>query len=119
MTQPTQLRIRGPLPPSQHSNTDLFITKDCSSTSVFRSAERSLRHFHSVTFRSTGAANYRALKLAIALSKSHPKQLTFSVTTHTIETTDFYLPLTSSSSSSVRDSRNRHLNGISILISLL
>jgi hypothetical protein len=113
MSAPAQLRIRGAVPRSQKTDTDLYVTKDSSAASVFAAVERALRTFDHVTLHATGAANYRALKLAVALNKAHPGLLTQTVSTRTIETTDFYLPVTADAQ---REARPRLLNGVDIRI---
>jgi hypothetical protein len=73
-----------------------------------------IRKFRFATLRATVAANYRALKLAVALDKAHPHLLKFEVDTQTIERTDFYLPTVADSQ---RKAKMRQLNSVIIRIS--
>jgi hypothetical protein len=73
-----------------------------------------VRKFGSARLHATGAANYRALQLAVAFGKAHPQLIRFEVATETTETTDFYLPTTSDSK---REAKKRQLNSVAITIS--
>jgi hypothetical protein len=114
MTVPSQFRIRGPILHPERSDTEIYITKNSAMSSVFPDAEQALRKYGSVTLHATGAAIYRALKFAVALDKAHPHLLTLTVSTRTIETTDYLLPLASGAQ---REARARCLNAVDILIS--
>jgi hypothetical protein len=113
MSASGSLRVRGSLPHGKKSDTDIYITKDSVASSVLSVAVRLLRDHGHVDLHATGATNYRALRLAVSITKSYP-QLTADVVTRTIEATDFYVPLTAGG---CRESRKRMLNAVDVRIS--
>lgn len=114
MEVPHHVKVRGPLPHDQDSPTDLYVTKAAAVSSVLSNLERGIRKNGFVVLHATGAANYKALKISVALMKSHPGLLKSEVTTRTLETTDFYLPAVAEAEP---ESKCRQVNCVDIRLS--
>jgi hypothetical protein len=76
--------------------------------------ERTIRKFGFARLRATGAANYRAIQLAVAITNAHQGLLKLEVSTGTTETTDFYVP---TAPDAKREARTRRLNSVDITVS--
>ena len=115
-TRPSHVVVRGQLQHDEPDKTDLYVTKDSSIAGAVAAAERKIRDSGAVVLRATGAANYKALKVAVMLTKAHPGVLKTSVETSTIETRDFLVPTSNKSEQEVRE---RNLNAVAVTVSKL
>ena len=109
---PTSLRVRGQVTHEAKKETDIYFTKNISINSIIPIIEKKIHKFGFVNLHSLGAANYKALKVGVMIQKTHP-EIKADVTTGTIETTDFIIPLDSSQE---RQSNNRSMNSVLICL---
>ena len=93
--------------------TDFYITKNSIFSSLLPSIEKKIHKFNFVDIHSLGAANYKALKLALAVVKSHPNELDTEIKTETVGTNDFVLPV---NESQTQETKHREINCVHIHI---
>ncbi|KAH0790411.1 ribonuclease P protein subunit p20-like [Histomonas meleagridis] len=109
---PSSIRIRGQVTHEAKKETDVYFTKDISLNSIIPIIEKKIHKFGFVNLHSLGAANYKALKVGVMIQKAHP-EIKADVTTSTVETTDFIIPITPGQE---RQSNNRSMNAVSIYL---
>jgi hypothetical protein len=108
-----QIRIRGQLKPIIGAETDICVTKKSVTAEVIKLISRAVREHGFATVHATGAANYKALKIVVALQKACSGSLNISLSTKTLAANDFYLPTTSEETEIIKA---RRLNGVDIRI---
>lgn len=111
---PSHVVVRGQIRHDDGDEGDLYVTKDMSIAAAVAVAERKIRDRGSVILRATGAANYKALKIAVNLTKAHPGILKTAVQTSTIETKDFLMPVSFKAEHQIKE---RNLNAVAITVS--
>lgn len=107
------LIVRSKITHDSKKETDIYMTKNSMFTSLIPTIEKRIHKFGFVDLHSLGAANYKALKLALLIVKAHPDELKTSVKTETIETNDFVVPLTPDQQ---RETKHRELNSVHVHI---
>lgn len=105
--------IRSKIIHDTKKETDIYMTKNSMITSLIPTIEKRLHKFGFVDLHSLGAANYKALKLALLVVKAHPDELRTSIKTDTVETNDFIVPTTPDQQ---RETKHRELNSVHIHI---
>ncbi|KAK8891018.1 hypothetical protein M9Y10_028221 [Tritrichomonas musculus] len=107
------LIIRSKIVHDSKKETDIYMTKNSIITSLISTIEKRIHKFGFVDVHSLGAANYKALKLALLIVKAHPNELDTTVKTDTVETNDFVVPTTPDQQ---REVKHRELNSVHIHI---
>ena len=108
------LEVRLKIPHERKTDSDIYITKDMKISALLLAISKKLQQQQKITLHATGAANYKALKLA-ALVQDHQKDSIIArVSTRTIKTTSFTLP---SKAGETRERKEKNINGIDIELS--
>ena len=113
MTLPSHVVVKGQIAHDKGNENDVYVTKASSIAGVVAILERKLRTFGSVNVHAIGAANYKALKICVAICKAHPGILKTEIETGTVETRDFLIPTTAQAQ---REIKERNVNSVKITI---
>lgn len=105
--------IRSQVIHDKKTETDIYMTKNSIITSLIPKIQKIIHKHHFVDLHSLGAANYKALKLALLIKKAYPKELETDIKTETVGTNDFFIPTTPDESQTIK---HRDLNAVHIHI---
>ena len=108
------LEVRLKIPHERKTETDIYITKDMSIPSLIAIISKKLRVHKKIILHATGAANYKALKIAALIQEKHNGSVIASVSTNTIKTTSFLMPLKAGEQ---KERVEKNINGVQIELS--
>ena len=110
------LEIRLKIPHERKTETDIYITKDMVVPPLIAIISKKLRIHRKIILHSTGAANYKALKIAALVQEKHGGSVVASVSTNTIKTTSFILP---TKAGEQKERKEKNINGVQIELSYI
>ena len=76
---------------------------------------KKLHNHNEITLHATGAANYKALKIATVVKSMQKGLVEATVTTHTVSTTDFLIP---TKIGEKKEQKSRNMNAVTIVLSI-
>lgn len=112
---PTKITIRSQVLHPPKKETDVYITKSTSISSMVPNIEKKIFKYGFVDLHSLGAANYKCLKIGMLVKKSHPNEIVAKVSTDTTETTNFTIPI--GKDSQEKEANHMLINSVTVHIS--
>ena len=113
MSAPLEIKLQITHP--KKTETDIYITKDMVIPPLITTITKKLHKHKKVTLHSTGAANYKALKIAAMLQEQQKGAVLSNVSTNTIKTASFIIPTKAGEN---REKKEKNINGVTIELSL-
>lgn len=114
MEVPDPIKVRSQILHEKKTETDVYLTKESSITGSITTIEKKIHKHGTVIIHSLGAANYKALKIALMVQKAHPGIIKSQITTDTVGTNDFYVPVHPTQQ---REVKHREMNAVTIVLS--
>ena len=113
MSKPIEVRLQITHP--KKTETDFYITRDIVVLPFIERITKVLSKHKKITLHSTGAANYKALKIAAMLQKKQNGAVLSEVSTSTIEVSSYVIPVKEGEE---RTKKDKNINGVTIVLSL-
>ena len=105
------IEVRLKIPHERKTETDIYITKDMEMSSTLSIISKRLKTNPKIKLHSTGAANYKALKLAAIIQEKNKDTVIAQVSTRTVQTASFIIP---TKADAQREKKEKFINGVEI-----